>query len=49
MSPNSSLSGNIPASIANENAYSDIETKHTTVGLASHKQPIKTVDEKAER
>ena len=49
MSPNSSLSGNIPASIANENAYSDIETKQTTVGNTSHKQPIKTVDEKAER
>ena len=49
MSPNSSLSGNVPASIANENAYSDIETKQTTVGNTSHKQPIKTVDEKAER
>ena len=46
MSPNSSLSGKVPASVVNENAYSDIETRQTSIGAS---YPIKTVDEKAER
>ena len=48
MSPNSSLNGKVPQSVTNENAYSDIDSK-PHIGVASKKQPIKTVDQKEER
>ena len=41
MSPSSSLSSKVPASLANENAYSDLET--------DKRAPIKQVDQRAER
>ena len=42
MSPGSSLSSKVPASLVNENAYSDIDT-------GDKRAPIKQVDQKAER